>query len=61
MAASKPSGQGGGKRSEVNEGNMVEVTLGDLPKEEQRRVKEEMKRELEELEAIRMREKLACY
>jgi predicted GTPase len=61
MAASKPSGQGGGKRSEVDEGNVVVVTLSDLPEEEQHRVKEEMKKELEELEAIRMHERLACY
>jgi hypothetical protein len=61
MVASKPSGQGGGKRSNVDEGNVVEVTLGDLPEEEQRRVKEEMRWELEELEAIKMCEKLACY
>jgi hypothetical protein len=61
MAANKSLGQGGGKRSEVDERNMVEVMLGDLPKEEQCRVKEEMKRELEELETIRMHEKLACY
>jgi hypothetical protein len=40
---------------------VVEVTLNNLPEDEQRRVKEEMKRELEELEAIRMRKKLACY
>jgi hypothetical protein len=53
--------KGGGKRFEVDEGNVVEVTLNNLPEDEQRRVKEEMKRELEELEAIRMRKKLACY
>jgi hypothetical protein len=34
MAANKPSNQGGGKRSEVDEGNVVEVTLSDLPEEE---------------------------
>jgi hypothetical protein len=47
MAASKPSGQGGRKRSEVDEGNVVEVTLSALLEEEQHRVKEEMRQELE--------------
>jgi hypothetical protein len=37
---------------------VVVVTLSDLPEEEQHRVKEEMKKELEELEAIRMHERL---
>jgi hypothetical protein len=61
MAAGKSSSQGGGKRSEVDEGNEVDVTLGDLPEEEQCRVKEEMRWELEELQAVRMHEKLVCY
>jgi hypothetical protein len=61
MAAGKPASQGAGDRSEVDEGNVVEVTFGDLAEADQRRIKEEMKKELEEVEAARLREKLACY
>jgi hypothetical protein len=62
MAAGKPSGQGGSK-SEVDDGNIIAVELGDLAEEDQcqRRIWEEMKKELEEVEATKMREKLDCY
>jgi hypothetical protein len=61
MVAGKQPDQEVGSRSEIDEGNVVGVMLGDLPEEEQRRVKEEMRWELEELEASRMCKKLACY
>jgi hypothetical protein len=60
MAADKPSGQGG-NWSEVDERNVIGVTFGELAEEDQRRIREEMRRELEEVEAMKMREKLACY
>jgi hypothetical protein len=62
MAAGKPSGQGGSKL-EVDDGNIIAVELGDLAEEDQRqrRIWEEMKKELEEVEATKMREKLDCY
>jgi hypothetical protein len=61
MAANKPSEQEGGNRSEVDDGNVIVVTFGDLTEEDQRCIREEMRRELEEVEATKMREKLACY
>jgi hypothetical protein len=61
MAAGKTASHGTGDRSEVDEGNVVEVTFGDLAEADQRRIKEEMKKELEEVEAARLREKLVCY
>jgi hypothetical protein len=61
IAAGKPASQGGGDWSEVGEGNVVEVTFGDLAEADQRRIKEEMKKELEKVEAARLREKLAGY
>jgi hypothetical protein len=61
MAAGKPASQGARDQSEVDEGNVVEVTFGDLAEADQRQIKEEMKKELEEVEAARLREKLACY
>jgi hypothetical protein len=61
MAAGKPASQGAGDRSEVDEGNVVEVTFDGLAEADQHRIMEEMKKELEEVEAARLREKLACY
>jgi hypothetical protein len=61
MAASKPSGQGTRERSEVDERNVIGVMFGDLVEEDQCKIKEEMRREMEEIEATRMRERLACY
>jgi hypothetical protein len=61
LAANKPSEQEGGNRSEVDDGNVIVVTFGDLTEEDQRCIREEMRRELEEVEAMKMREKLACY
>jgi hypothetical protein len=61
MAAGKPASQGAGDRSEVDEGNVVEVTFDDLAEADQCRIKEEMKKELEEVEEARLRGKLACY
>jgi hypothetical protein len=40
---------------------VVEVIFGDLAEADQRRIKEEMRKELEEIEVARLREKLACY
>jgi TRAP-type C4-dicarboxylate transport system substrate-binding protein len=37
------------------------VAFEDLSKEDQRRIKEEMRRELEEVEAAKKKENLACY
>jgi hypothetical protein len=39
----------------------VGVAFEDMSKEDQRRIKEEMRRELEEVEAAKKKEKLACY
>jgi phage gp16-like protein len=61
MATDKASGQEAGGRSEIDERNVVGVAFGDLAEEDQRRIKEEMRRELEEVEAAKMGEKLACY
>jgi hypothetical protein len=61
MAASKPSGQGSGNRSEVDDRNMIEITLGDMSEEDQRWIKEEMRQELEEVVVAKLRDKLACY
>jgi hypothetical protein len=47
MATSKLSGQGGGSRFEVDEGNVIGVAFGDLAKEDQCRIREEMRLELE--------------
>jgi hypothetical protein len=46
MVASKPSGQGSGSRSEVDERNVIGVMLGDLTEEDQHHIKEEMQREM---------------
>jgi hypothetical protein len=40
MVAGKPGSQGGGDRSEVDEGNVVEVTFDDLAEADQRRIKD---------------------
>jgi hypothetical protein len=40
---------------------VIDVTLGDLLEEDQHRIMDEMTRELEEVEATRMHEKLMCY
>jgi hypothetical protein len=40
---------------------VIGVTFGDLSEEDQRRIKLEMRHEMEEIEAVRMRETLACY
>jgi hypothetical protein len=61
MAANKPSGQGSGNQSEVDERNVIGVTLGESLEEDQCWIKEEMRQELEEIEAARLRDKLACY
>jgi hypothetical protein len=41
--------------------NVIGVALGDLPEEDQWRIRDEMKRELEEVKAAKMHEKLSCY
>jgi hypothetical protein len=61
VVAGKPSGQGSGNRSEVDEKNVVGVMFKDLSKEDQCQIKEEMRGELEVVEATKMKEKLACY
>jgi hypothetical protein len=61
MATGKPSGQGTRDQSEVDEGNVVEVTFGNLADADQCQIRDEMSKELEEIEAARLREKLACY
>jgi hypothetical protein len=48
-------------RAEVDQRNVIGVAFGDLPEDDQRRIKDEMRCELEEIEAAKMREKLACY
>jgi hypothetical protein len=40
---------------------VIDVTLGDLLEEDQHRIMDEMRHELEEVEATRMHEKLMCY
>jgi hypothetical protein len=45
MVASKPSGSGARDRFEVDERNMIRVSFGDMAEEDQRRIKEEMRRE----------------
>jgi hypothetical protein len=57
----RSSGKGGGGRSEVDDGIVIMVILVDLTEEVQHRIQEEMKKELEEVEATKMREKLAWY
>jgi hypothetical protein len=61
LVVSRPSNQEGGDRSEVDEGNMIGVAFFDLGEADQCWIREEMRRVLEEIEAIKMREKLACY
>jgi hypothetical protein len=61
MVVGKPSGHEAGNRSEINKGNVMGVALRDVPEEEERQVKEGMRWEIEEVEATRMHEKLACY
>jgi hypothetical protein len=61
MAVNKPSRQETGSRAEVDQRNVIGVAFGDLPENDQRRIKDEMRCELEEIEAAKMREKLACY
>jgi hypothetical protein len=60
-AASKPSGQEPRGRSEIDEGNVIAVTFGDFSEEDQCRIQEEMRWELEEVEAMKMCEKMSCY
>jgi hypothetical protein len=40
---------------------VIGVAFEDLADEDQRRIKEEMFHEMEEVEVVKMREKLACY
>jgi hypothetical protein len=61
MAAGKPSGQEPRNRYEIDPKNTTRVRLDDLPKEDQRQIREEMRCELEEVEAAKMCDKLACY
>jgi hypothetical protein len=61
MVANKPSMQEGGNRTVIDLKSMIRVGLGDLPDEDQHRIKEEMRREMEEVEATKMCDKLACY
>jgi hypothetical protein len=61
MATGKPSGQGTRDQSEVHEGSVVEVTFGNLADADQCQIRDEMSKELEEIEAARLHEKLACY
>jgi hypothetical protein len=61
MAVSRPSGQEAGHQSQVNKGNVIGVAFGDLGEADQCRIREEMREELNEIEAIKMQEKLACY
>jgi hypothetical protein len=60
MAVGKPSRQETRNRSEIDPKNAIRVGMDDLLEDDQCRIREEMKKDLEELEAIRMREKLAC-
>jgi hypothetical protein len=61
MVAGRPSGQEVGNRSKADKGNVTGVAFGDLGEADQRRIGEEMRKEVEEIEAVKMREKLACY
>jgi hypothetical protein len=61
MVAGKPSGKDGGSWTEIDPKNMFGVTFEDLPEEDQRQIKEEMRRKMEEVEATKLRNKLACY
>jgi hypothetical protein len=61
MAASKLSRQETENRTKIDLKNMIGVGHGDLPEEDQRWIKVEMRRELEEVEATKMCDKLACY
>jgi hypothetical protein len=61
MVAGKPSGKDGGSWTEIDPKNMFRVTFEDLPEEDQRQIKEEMRRKMEEVEATKLRNKLACY
>jgi hypothetical protein len=61
MAAGKSLGSGAKDRTKVDERNMIGVSFGDLAEEDQHRIKEEMRRELEEIGVAKMKEKLACY
>jgi hypothetical protein len=60
MAVGKSSRQETRNRSEIDPKNAIRVGMDDLLEDDQCRIREEMKKDLEELEAIRMREKLAC-
>jgi hypothetical protein len=61
MAANKTSRQEGGSWTEIDLKNLIRVGLGDLLEEDQRWIKEEMRHDLEEIEAAKMRDKLTCY
>jgi hypothetical protein len=58
MAVNKSSGQEIGSRAEVDQRNVIGVAFGDLPEDDQCRIKDEMRCELEEIEAAKMRENL---
>jgi hypothetical protein len=61
MMAGRKSDQEVGSRSEINKNNVMGVAFGDLADEDQRWIKEEMCHELEEVDATKMCEMLACY
>jgi hypothetical protein len=54
MAAGKPSSPEDVSRSDIDEGNVIGVTFGDLSEEDQHHIREEMRHELEEVEAAKM-------
>jgi hypothetical protein len=54
MATGKSSGQELGNRSEIDPKNAIGVRMEDLPKEDQRWIMEEMRCELEEVEAANL-------
>jgi hypothetical protein len=62
VAADKPSNPDVEKRLEVNEVNVIRVTFLALSEEDQHQVKEEMRRELEEVEVTKLWEstKASC-
>jgi hypothetical protein len=57
----RESGHEPENRSEIDPKNAFRVGMEDLPEEDQCRIREEMRHELEEVETAKMHEKLSCY
>jgi hypothetical protein len=61
MVVGKPTGHEPENQFEIDPKIAIGVRMEDLPEEDQRQIREEMRCELEDIDAAKMHEKLSCY